>query len=236
MGECMVDDLENKDWEEKDEKEESSEEKSPKGVLINLKTIIIGAGVFVICLAAFSFVMGVFSPAKEQPAQEPGAVEEALGTAPATEDNGNRNVETEWGEGYVEDPQDPDVVSSDSVLTEEDSTAHMVWYLAQRQEIEEERTIIRIEAAKLKNLKMEYETLINRVEGIEHENIINMAKLFETMKAEEVASIMENIPNAKVGMILQKMKKQSASKVMASLPSERAARITMELIDIDGTE
>ena len=54
------------------------------------------------------------------------------------------------------------------------------------------------------------------------------------MKAEEVAAILENIPDMKVGMILQQMKKQSASKVMANLPSERAAKITMQLIDLDG--
>jgi len=230
----MVDELEKKDAEEQGEKEESSEEKAPKGVLINLKTILIGAGAFVIFLVAFSFLMGVFSPSEEPLVQDPDAIEGDSGHAAASDSHANGNTETEWGEGYIEDPTDPNVVSSDSVLTEEDSTAHMAWYLAQRQEIEEDRTKLRIEAAKVKNLKMEYETLLNRVEGIEHENIINMAKLFETMKAAEVASIMENIPNAKVGMILQKMKKQSASKVMASLPSERAARITMELIDIDG--
>ena len=230
----MVDDLENKDLEDKEEKpeEESSEEQAPKGVLINLKTIIIGAGAFVIFLAGFSFMMGVFSPSPE-PATDNGAIVEEAG------DHGNQvnahagdTSSSEWGEGY----DDPVMIPSDSVMSEEDSVAQMKWYLAQRQEIEEERTKLRVEAAQVKHLKMEYETLLKRVEGIEHENIANMAKLFETMKSEEVARIMENIPNSKVGMILQKMKKQSASDVMASLPAERAARITMELIDIDGTE
>ena len=229
----MADDLENKDLEEKESKgEESSEEQAPKGVLINLKTIIIGAGAFVIFLAGFSFLMGVFSPSAEPVADQSAVVEDSASHGTGASAHKGDSATSEWGEGY----EDPVIITSDSIMSEEDSVAQVKWYQAQRQEIEEERTKLRVEAAQVKHLKMEYETLLNRVEGIEHENIANMAKLFETMKAEEVARIMENIPNSKVGMILQKMKKQSASDVMASMPAERAARITMELIDIDGKE
>jgi flagellar motility protein MotE (MotC chaperone) len=224
----MVEELENQEA-----APETAEDKKPTGLLINVKTIMIGAGAFVVFLVVFSVMMGVFSSPKQP------AVADAPETVQAVEEEMHAEAgdpytsawNSEYDDGYAEiDEAD----SSHGGLSEEDSVKHVAWYVAQKEEIDRERVRLRAEMAELQQLKMETEALLTERKNLEQNNIANMAKLFDTMKAQEVAAIIQNIPDMKVGLILQKMKKQNASKVMAELPSERAATITMQLIDMDG--
>jgi flagellar motility protein MotE (MotC chaperone) len=224
----MVEELENQEA-----APETAEDKKPTGLLINVKTIMIGAGAFVVFLVVFSVMMGVFSSPKQP------AVADAPETVQAVEEEMHAEAgdpytsawNSEYDDGYAEiDEAD----SAHDGLSEEDSVKHVAWYVAQKEEIDRERVRLRAEMAELQQLKMETEALLTERKNLEQNNIANMAKLFDTMKAQEVAAIIQNIPDMKVGLILQKMKKQNASKVMAELPSERAATITMQLIDMDG--
>lgn len=224
----MVEELENQEA-----APESTDEKKPSGILINAKTIIIGAGAFVVFLVIFSVVMGVFSSPSPPPVVE--ATEEVQAAEEDTQAEMDDHYSSAWNseyeEGYPEHDEDD---STHDGLSEEDSVKHVAWYVAQKEEISRERIQLRAEMARLQQLKMETDALLTERKNLEQNNIANMAKLFDTMKAQEVAAIVQNIPDMKVGLILQKMKKQNASKVMAELPSERAATITMQLIDMDG--
>ena len=226
----MVEELENQEA-----TSETEEEKKPSGSPLNMKTIMIGAGAFVVFLIIFSVVFGVFSsppqPVAEEATEEVQATEEDTHHAEADDPYTSSAWNSEYEDSYNE------LETADSThdgLSEEDSVKHVAWYQAQKEEIDRERVRLRSEMAELQQLKLETEALLNERKCLEQTNIANMAKLFDTMKAQEVAAIVQNIPDMKVGLILQKMKKQNASKVMAELPSERAATITMQLIDMDG--
>ncbi len=224
----MVEELENQEA-----APEATEEKKPSGSLINAKTIMIGAGAFVVFLVVFSFVMGVFSSPEQPPVAE--ATEEVQAAEEETHAVEDATHTSAWNSEYDDSyAEHEDVDSSAGGMSEEDSVKHVAWYVAQKEEIDRERVRLRTEMADLQQLKIATEALLDERKNLERNNIANMAKLFDTMKAQEVAAIIQNIPNMKIGLILQKMKKQNASKVMAELPSERAATITMQLIDMDG--
>jgi flagellar motility protein MotE (MotC chaperone) len=225
----VVDELESKE-----EETESPATEKKSGSLINMKNILIGAGAFIVFVAIFSFVLGVFSSTSAPVTEHPATEEATHSKVAATDDNENQHGSDGWNDDYSNDHMEDDSLAIDTIMSEEDSIRHVQWYDAQKLEIEKEKIQIRAATGRLQALKIETETLLNQRKNLETTSIANMAKLFETMKANDVAAIMENIPNVKVGLIIQKMKKQSASKVMASLPSKRAARITMELIDLGG--
>jgi flagellar motility protein MotE (MotC chaperone) len=204
----------------------------PESSALNMKTVLIGVVTFVVFMIVFLVMGGAFSSASL-----PAITKETTDTSHTGQEaiSGEKGVSSGgWHEGYSHTAMTDVGEKADSTMSEEDSIKQVKWYIAQKEEIERERTKLRAEEAQLKQLQMETQALLERRAQVEQTNIANLAKLFETMKSEEVASIMANIPNEKVGLILQKMKKESASKVMASLPSERAAKITMELIDLGG--
>jgi flagellar motility protein MotE (MotC chaperone) len=204
----------------------------PESSALNMKTVLIGVVTFVVFMIVFLVMGGAFSSTPP-----PAITEETTDTSHANQEaiSGEEGMSSGgWHEGYSHAAMNDGSEKADSAMSEEDSIKQVKWYIAQKEEIDRERTKLRAEEAQLKQLQMETQALLERRAQVEQTNIANLAKLFETMKSEEVASIMANIPNEKVGLILQKMKKESASKVMASLPSERAAKITMELIDLGG--
>lgn len=205
---------------------------NPKSSPLNMKTILIGVVTFVVFVVVFLFMGGAFSSAPPPPVAEAAAdTSQTHNEAEPADDHASSGG---WNQDYSQSIPDEGGAKSDSAISEEDSIKQVKWYVAQKEEIDREKTKLRAEEARLQQLKMETKALLERRTQVEETNISNLAKLFESMKAEEVARIMENIPNEKVGMILQKMKKETASKVMASIPSERAAKITMELIDLGG--
>lgn len=220
---------------EKEKTEPAGDEnqtKQPESSALNMKTVLIGVATFAVFLIVFLVMGGAFSSPPVPPAAEtPADTSQTQSEAPAIDENTSSG---NWHQGYSQDSPEEGGEKSDSTISEEDSIKQVKWYVAQKEEIEREKTRLRAEEARLQQLKMETKALLERRSQVEETNIANLAKLFETMKSEEVAKIMENIPNEKVGMILQKMKKETASKVMASLPSERAAKITMELMDLGG--
>jgi len=224
----MVEELENQEA-----APETTEEKKPSGSLINAKTIMIGAGAFVVFLVVFSFVMGVFSSPEQPPVAD--VTDEVQATEEETHAEADDSYTSGWNSEYDDNyAEHEDADSAHGGMSEEDSVKYVAWYVAQKEEIDRERVRLRAEMAELQQLKIATEALLDERKNLEQTNIANMAKLFDSMKEQEVAAIIQNIPNMKVGLILQKMKRQNASKVMAELPSERAATITMQLIDMDG--
>ncbi len=208
-------------------------EEQEAGAPLSKQTIMIGAAAFVVFVIVFLVMGGAFS-SKPQPVAEK-ADKPAVAEASEKHTDDSEISSNDWHAeyGHIGSNDEEDSVK-DSVMSKEDSLAQMKWYEIQQREIDAERVRIRTEQARLEQLRMETQALLQRRNDLEQTNISNMAKLFETMRPEEVANIMENMPDSKVGLILQKMKKSSASEVMANLPSERAAKITLELIDLSG--
>lgn len=195
---------------------------------INPRLLMIGGGSFVVFVVAFFFLLG-------SPAPEPQIAEETALDSATHEDHPEDDAYIEdLYSGSWHDEYSPIPSEDNSALSEEDSIKQVAWYETQRNEIQKARLELERDKATLEQLRNETKVLLDQRKAIEETNVGNLAKLFETMKSEEVAAIMQNIPDVEVGLILQRMKKQSASEVMAELPSERAAKITMQLIDLDG--
>jgi flagellar motility protein MotE (MotC chaperone) len=191
--------------------------------------LAVGGLVFVICVVIFSVVFGVFSSsnvtqqsvvAKEHPTS-------AAGSAPESD----YDIEDDHRGMFADD--DESLYPDSNRLSPADSTRHVEWYQAQKQEIREERLALDTEKSKLRQLRDEVASLLERRAAIEDANVAAMAKLYENMDAEEVVPILSNLDNAQVSLIISKMKKRSASQVMGKLSPERAAKITQWLISLE---
>ncbi len=195
-----------------------------KGKSISPLTIIISAIVsFVVFLAVFSYMMGVFDPPLPEGAAETQASDDA-GSSSAS----SQNYVSKYGEAAaaVEQAQQTQAI---------DTIAEVALLDQRRKEIEAEERKLAKERKELEALRSEVEDLMNKKHAIAEEKLSYIAKLLDAMKPDEMSGLIANLDNSTIMDVLPRMKPQTASRVLATLPPERAAKITMELIQSEGT-
>jgi hypothetical protein len=219
----MIDELESTD-------SKNVPTEAPRKLKLPLLAGAIGLLTFVLSVAVFSMVMGVFSASNVVvTAKHP------EGSANLDDGAGTDYERSDFHPSYYDDfylEDEAPTADSSVKMTKEDSLAQVAWYDKQKQEIENEWRKIEIERRDLEKLKYETVALLDQRRNIEDANTVQMAKLFDSMKAEEIAAILKNLTDQQVGAILMKMKKQNASKTLASMPAERAARITTQMMNL----
>ena len=182
--------------------------------------IVVGLVTFVIFLAGFSYMMGVFDPKPPATAEVPADGKPAADSTKA--DGETQQYVSDFGRAAaaVEAAQQSGVDTL-AVISELDQ---------RRKEIAAEESKLRIERQELATLKSQVEQLLSQKKAIAGEKVLYMAKLLDGMKQEELAGLMAKLDDKTILAVLPSMKPLNASKVLALLPPERAAQITTQLL------
>jgi len=230
------------DLEEKgqNEAQESADEKSG-GFKPPLKLILIGAGIFAVAIAAFSFSLGVFSsgPAetdKEKPEQ---AVADTTGHEEAEVDELSEIEALEkqiFGSTKIT-PQDISSDNSDTNADDEkesknDSIQSANWLETEKKKLAAERAELEALKKSLDAQEKRVNKFLARIEKMEESRIGALAKLYEGMKETQVAPLLNQLTDEQAVQILMSMKPANAAKVLGVLSPQRAARISTKMITL----
>jgi len=180
--------------------------------------IVVGLVTFVVFLAAFSYMMGVFNPKPPARADAPGPA------APAAD-----STQTQ-AQQFVSDFGRAAAAVEASQTSGVDTMAQLSELDQRHKEIAAEEASLRVERQELTALKSQVEQLLSQKKAIAGEKVLYLAKLLDGMKQEELASLMAKLDDKTILVVLPSMKPQNASKVLALLPPERAAQLTTQLL------
>jgi flagellar motility protein MotE (MotC chaperone) len=181
--------------------------------------IVVGLAAFVVFLAVFSYMMGVFSPKPPVNAEAPAETTPAADSA----ETQTRQFVSDFGRAAaaVEAAQQRGGVDTIAALSELDQ---------RHKEIVAEEARLQIERQELAALKGQVEQLLSQKKAIAGEKVLYLAKLLDGMKQDELAGLMGKLDDKTILAVLPSMKPQTASKVLALLPPERAAQISTQLL------
>ena len=207
--------------------------------------IIIGAAAFVIGIAGFSIMLGVFSSA------EPNTEQMAEADA-AAEENAKSN---EWAE-LVDlekellgiEPAGKEVDFDDMMAQAEkdaketigdDSAAVAAWLDREKAKLVLERQDIDAKLKLLQDRKKELDTqeqrlkqIIAKVEQVESARVGSLAKLYDGMKPAQVAPLLVKLPDESTVQVLLKMKPANAARILGELSPSRAASISAQMLTL----
>ena len=182
--------------------------------------IVVGLVTFVIFLAGFSYMMGVFDPKPPATAAVPA---EAKSAADSTKTDGQ-------SQEYVSEFGRAAAAVEAAQMSGVDTMAQLSELDQRHKEIAAEEASLRLERQELTALKSQIEQLLSQKKAIAGEKVLYLAKLLDGMKQEELAGLMAKLDDKTILAVLPSMKPLNASKVLALLPPERAAQITTELL------
>ncbi len=234
----------------KDEKQDATPQAAAKkgGPM---KLIIIGVVVFVVGIAGFSMMMGVFSggPSVKAPSEHTEEVAES-------EDHHNqpteelsdleeiKRLEEELMKiDNIDEAEDLDDVMAlaeeSGHSSETDSLAAVNWLEAEKAKLAKERKDMKSERAKLDKLKKELDTReyhlqqqLAKIGQVESARTGALAKLYDGMKPEQVAPLITKLTEEQAVQVLLKMKPGNAAKILAVLKADQAARISSRMITL----
>lgn len=212
-----------------DSKEEAKEtEETPQPKAGMMPVIIISLGVFVLSLAGFSWMEGLFGPPPEAPRAEviEAAMPEAL-AQPAAEADRNSMARQEARPGSLLD----DALNPGKDTT--DHSAEVVWIEQEKKNLKLERVALNKKLLEIQALEKDVRALLGQVEQKKTQRVIMMAKLYDSMDPEAVARQINNMGDKTVITLLPQMNTRTAAKVMALLDPKRAANITTKLLALE---
>jgi flagellar motility protein MotE (MotC chaperone) len=188
--------------------------------------ILVSLAVFVVSLAGFAWMQGLFGP--------PPSNEQALDDqAPAAD-----QTATEMPRGEEETLSDPTLAAdvSDAPATAAATTGGYEaeeWLRKEKRLLQEQRREIETKTRELQLLKRDIEALLAKVQEAKSERIGMMAKLYDNMDPEAVAKQINSMSDQTVVTLLPRMNTRTAAKVMALLDPKRAAQITTRLLALE---
>ncbi|MCP4568299.1 MAG: hypothetical protein GY841_12040 [FCB group bacterium] len=226
------------------EEEETPKKKSKlKGPLL---LGIIGFGVFVIAIGAFSFFMGVFSspPAAEVDGE---ATEDTLvavdghGKTGAVKDPHADELDALEAEMFglndVGDAEDLDDLAllaekRKSGMSEKDSIKAAKWLDAEKAAIAIQRAELDSVSKHIARQEYRLKQLVAKTNQMESARINSLAKLYDGMKATQVAPLLRKLTEEQAVEVLLKMKSANAAKILGALNPDHAARISSRMITL----
>ncbi|MCK5126322.1 MAG: hypothetical protein KAR42_08695 [candidate division Zixibacteria bacterium] len=246
---------EEKKVEEKAPEEESEQgkKKEKSGMMM---MIIISVGVFVIGIAGFSLMMGVFSsPEKtEDEGDKTAEVTKKHDKKPADKDkHGKESAEDQdflediarledelFGVHDVGDANDMDDIMSlvdeegdeDSGMSEKDSLEAVNWLDTEKAALAKERKELDVRKKELDKQEYRLKQLIAKTDQIKSSRLGSLAKLYDGMKPSQVAPLIIKLSEQQAVDILLKMKPGNAAKILGAIKPDRAARISARMITL----
>ena len=218
-----------------------------------MKMIIIGVIVFVVGIAAFSFMMGVFSApesadseqSSEQASETKDSHENADGKEASEADTAGDDylsdiakLENElFGIHEVGDAKDMDdimtlVDDDERGMTVEDSAKAVKWLDKEKTKITKDRAELDARKKELDTQEYRLKQIIANVNQMQSARMGSLAKLYDGMKPEQVAPLLVKLSEDQAVGILLKMKPGNAAKILGSISPDRAARISARMITL----
>ncbi|MBI5867653.1 MAG: hypothetical protein HZB43_05090 [candidate division Zixibacteria bacterium] len=185
--------------------------------------IVIGLVTFVVFLAVFSYMMGVFNkkpaPTAEVPAGENPAADSTKPEAQA------QQFVSDFGRAAAGlEAAQKNGIDTISALSELDQ---------RHKEIAAEEARLQAEMQELTALKAQVEQLLSQKKAIAGEKVLYLAKLLDGMKQDELGGLMAKLDDKTILAVLPSMKPANASKILAILPPDRAAQLTTQLLNTE---
>ena len=205
---------------------EVEETEQPKASM--MPVIFLSLGVFVVSLAGFSWMEGLFGPPPPDPQAElieDAVPEEYPQSIPQVQQNSMARQMVRPG-SLLDDALNPTADTTDH-------GAELMWIEQEKKNLKVERAAIDKKQRELQALHKEVNSLLNRVEERKTQRIVMMAKLYDSMDPEAVANQIKNMGDKTVITLLPQMNTRTTAKVMALLDPKRAATITTKLLALD---
>lgn len=207
--------------------------------------IIIGAAAFVIGIAGFSVMLGVFSSAEpntEQQAEADAAEGEATRSNEWAEledlEKELLGVETAGKEIDFDDMMAQAEKDAKETIGD-DSAAVAAWLDREKAKLVLERQDIDAKLKLLQDRKKELDTqeqrlkqIIAKVEQMESARVGSLAKLYDGMKPAQVAPLLVKLPDESTVQVLLKMKPANAARILGELSPSRAASISAQMLTL----
>jgi flagellar motility protein MotE (MotC chaperone) len=209
-----------------DEAKETEVKKKKPGSSLK-PVLVVSLGVFLVSLAGFAWLEGLFGPAPQP--------------APAAQ------VEAPAEDSTVQETRPPAAPEPQQSATMAEATPLAAagpppgvsnheaeeWLRQEKRVLQQERREVDKKIQELELLKKDIEQLLARVQEVKSERIGMMAKLYDSMDPEAVAKQINNMDDRTVVTLLPQMNTRTAAKVMALLDPQRAAQITTKLLAMD---
>lgn len=213
----------------------------------------IGLVVFVLAIAGFSFMMGVFSTPEtadegtdsDKTAQVASDNEHGAKESKKSEDDDYQaeiaRLEAElFGVDEVSDAEDMDDImeladeeeEADSGMTEEDSVTAAKWLETEKAKLAQERKVIDERLEELEKQEYRLKQLIAKKNQMQSARVASLARLYDGMKADQVAPLIIKLDEEQAVDILLKMKPGNAAKILGTINADRAARISTRMITL----
>lgn len=211
--------------------------------------IIIGVAVFVLAIAGFSLMLGVFSSSDQdsQDAEAAGEVLPADSSGHKGKDQFSEIDELEKqlmgmdGLSGARDLDDVAALAEKNALeiSEEDSLAVVSWLdkekarlSLERKEIESKLKLLEEKKKELDNQEYRMKQIVVKIEQVEAARVGALAKLYDDMKASQVAPLIMKLPEEKAVQVLLKMKPSNAAEILGAINPTRAASISARMITL----
>ncbi len=227
---------------EKDEAQESPEEKSG-GFTLPLKPIIIGAGLFVAAIVAFSVILVVFSsgPTVTEDPSSADATEQAAADTSVSEDNDSIDVEALEKQIFgaiqldkLDGGTDGAGIDGDlqASASDTDSIDDAAWLKAEKEKLDAERTELETLKRDMDAQENRIKKLLAQIEKMESSRVNALAKLYDGMEAARVAPLLNQLTDEQAVQILMRMKPANAAKILGVMSPNRAASISARMINL----
>jgi len=211
-----------------DSKKEIDTDETPQPKASMMPVIFISLGVFVVSVAGFSWMEGLFGPPPETPKTE--VIHDAVPDEFA-------EPSSEAQQGYMrKQTVRPGSLLDEAINPKDDTTdyaAESMWIEREKKNLKLERAAIDKKKKELQALHKKVQSLLGQVEKEKTQRIVMMAKLYDNMDPEAVAKQINNMADKTVIRLLPQMNTRTAAKVMALIDPKRAANITTKLLALD---
>lgn len=233
-----------------EEGQEAASEEAPKKSRFKIKLTgpilfaILGVGVFVLAVGAFSFMMGLFNN-PETPVQAPTGGDTLGQVAKVEQDSLGHSLDSlspdsARDSSYINKLRQAENMDeivtmakkADSTQAVKDSLTEVASIDEGRAQLAKERSELEARKKELDEKEKRVQQLLAKVGEIETGRINSLVKLYDGMKSAQVAPLISQLTDEQAVQILMKMKPANAAKVMGELNPALAARISAKMITL----
>jgi flagellar motility protein MotE (MotC chaperone) len=224
-------------------------QKTPAKPKLPLKMILIGAGVFVVAIGAFSFTLGLLSSAPPDEAESPPAAAvagidstaDSVEVAPIDMNEIARLEKEIFGDKQIVKNRDtkepPQAVKEEKPTSvKRDSTNSPAWLKAEKDKLDAERAELDALKRELDAKEAHIKKFLAQVDEMESSRINALAKLYDGMQENQVVPLINQLTDEQAVQILMKMKPTNASRILGALSPARAGRISERMITLTEEE
>lgn len=232
-----------------DQEQGAAGKSKSKGLIMMVAIALV---VFIVAIAGFSVMMGVFSGSKTAEKGSEGEKTADVSHEKKKEAKQEEKSEDEaylaevaqlekelFGVDSVSDAQDMDDLmtlaedeQSDSGMSEQDSINAAKWLDTEKAKLASQRKEIDNRQKELDKQEYRLKQLIAKKNQMQSARVASLAKLYDGMKADQVAPLIIKLDEVQAVAVLLKMKPGNAAKILGAISPDRAARISARMITL----